>query len=1768
MPRVAELEVAGQLREAGFEMGERLGLGAYTAVYRASREGRRYAVKVLRDGAGGEAVLRAFRREAAMLASVRHPGLPEVYEVGLAGTRPYLVMELLEGRSLRAMLEAGPLEVAATVTLASQVAEALAAAHRAGLVHRDVKPDNIVFGTDGRARLIDFGLAQAAGGQDPELVVGTVRYAAPEQTGMLKRPVDHRSDLYALGVVSFECLTGQPPFVSHDAGELVRLNAVAVPPPIEELRGDVPPALAWLVAKLLAKDPDDRYQTAVGLTADLARLATGEWSFTLAVDDDPLASAAEGSLVGRERELATLKRCWERARQGDGGMVVVQGAPGGGKSRLVRELLRSVHAGGQPVLAGKCSPDDPLPLAPVREAIESYLRELAQAGPGGSAGLARVRQAAEQAAGLLAGLSPTLADVLDQTPLETDADQHEQFVAAVVEFLVELARQVGGMVVCLDDLQWLDQASLHVLQRLIPQLASAPLLVACTARDGGQGTAVLGDLRAGWRGASLAEVRLAPLDEAGVAELIGAQLGMKADPELARRLAVRSGGNPLAVMEYIRVTLDAGLIRPAWGRWEVDLGALDRLDLPRDVLALILGRVDALGPGRRALLAAAATIGLRFQLGLLARVCEVSDEQALAAATEAAGQRLVEAVGGDEYGFVHDRVREALLGGLDTAELRRLHQRIAEAMEAAAAGDDPRRVYELARHYALGEVDRTPERAFRAGWSAGQAALTDHAAADAVGFLEVAEQAAQRAGIDPGGAFQAMLGAALHAAGRLDEAAARFERALRVEQDPLRRGALLAALARVDYGRPDYTAASRRSLQGLAEIGLPLPRSRLLRLLSSVVAILRGLASQHPRLGYGRARGRDRERLVLSLRLTEIAGRAAYHSLPRPILLLSALGTLHAANRVGPCPEYVATYTTTAEATASVGLRRVALWALERAQRAAEQLGSPRLLARVSLARAYLHELLGQPLLFERALPRVLNERGHWLTNELYLEACMALASMLELRGCSRQADEWRRRGVEHGLSYPTILTTPAVLGDGEEAEAQLKRARELLERRTELRSRTLRGAIYYAAGWVHLERGELGEPFDELLAAHHRHGPSVHAVAHFWCWFWLLQAYGRLAQAHAAAGADRPARLEAAQRAVADLGTLARRAPVPRAHHLVAQAGLALLVKDHGRALDLLGRAERVAEELEAPWVRFEAACVRARLLSERGQEPAAGWQARLALSLAERHGWVYRAARVRREFPLEESTSTSTHGSHQARTNSAEGLRDRRQLEALLEVGVAAANVLEPRELARVALDEILRILGAERAFLFTCSSEHAPLERYAGRDADGNDLDELLGYSSTVVERARAGRRALIVTGTDHGAALGSESAVVHGLRSIMVAPLQLEGRLLGMVYLDSRIAKGVFAPTDADILVAIAQHVAVSLETARAAQLEVQVEAERRQRGLAEALRDATLELSRTLDPVEVAERTLAAAAAQVGADSGCVLLRDDVGFGLVARYGTLTAAAARGTYLPEDATSGLDALLTQPQPIVGGATPAAGRQGLGLPNGLAEVLGPAGSWLAVPLPAAGERPACLVLLATAKPGAYGRAQAGMAEAFLAQGAIAYDNARLFRKVEELATTDGLTSVANRRHFMELAGQKLAAAQRHGLALAALMLDLDHFKQVNDTYGHATGDQVIRAVAQRLAAMIRQDDLLGRYGGEEFALLVHDAAGVAELAERLRAAVATDPIPTDDGPLPVTVSIGVATLEASDTAADAILARADAALYQAKRAGRNRVATTHS
>jgi diguanylate cyclase (GGDEF)-like protein len=176
-------------------------------------------------------------------------------------------------------------------------------------------------------------------------------------------------------------------------------------------------------------------------------------------------------------------------------------------------------------------------------------------------------------------------------------------------------------------------------------------------------------------------------------------------------------------------------------------------------------------------------------------------------------------------------------------------------------------------------------------------------------------------------------------------------------------------------------------------------------------------------------------------------------------------------------------------------------------------------------------------------------------------------------------------------------------------------------------------------------------------------------------------------------------------------------------------------------------------------------------------------------------------------------------------------------------------------------------------------------------------------------------------------------------------------------------------------------------------------------------------------------------------------------------------------------------------------------------------------------------------------------------------------VAVDNARLFSEVKRLATTDGLTGISNRRHFLLLGQRLFETARRYGQPLSALMLDVDRFKQVNDRHGHSVGDQVLRGVADRIGGCLRASDLLARYGGEEFALLlpmtqILSAQGM--LADRIRRAVAQEAIRTDAGPIGVTVSIGVSTLTPQTMSLEQLLMQADARMYEAKDAGRDRVA----
>ncbi|NIZ91425.1 diguanylate cyclase, partial [Kineococcus rubinsiae] len=641
--------------------------------------------------------------------------------------------------------------------------------------------------------------------------------------------------------------------------------------------------------------------------------------------------------------------------------------------------------------------------------------------------------------------------------------------------------------------------------------------------------------------------------------------------------------------------------------------------------------------------------------------------------------------------------------------------------------------------------------------------------------------------------------------------------------------------------------------------------------------------------------------------------------------------------------------------------------------------------------------------------------------------------------------------------------------------------------------------------------------------------------------------------------------------------------------------------------------RAQELGAALDAPLLTYRVLLAQSAARLAQGAVADADRDRWLAGVLAERQGWpnlVRRAQQATRQtrpaLPTEAGDAAlgplPGSGSGPSRTGRATDAGRRRMLAAMRDVG-DAAQVLDPLDLVRLALDQSCDLLGADRAVLHL-TDRAGRLTVFAGRTRAGTDLTsasgvpqdgaqggaadgvEAVAIHPTVLRAAQTGRP--VVQGMPPAEAAwpdAPEDGRGDVPRSVVAVPLLVRGRRTGVLSVVSTVAQGAFGRTDVELLQLIAGQVALSLATARAARLEVEVHGAQRERDLAEAVRRVTEEVAGSLDLPTVRRRLLRAAVRELGADSGALV---PVGAGgTPADDGpALVCGAGRRAEVREQpwaGGAGAHPLLARATTSTGsGPLPPAVALLFGDPAGdpaddpaddpgsgpATEDAGaaPAGRWLVAPLrDRTGRVTAALVLLARAG-GLDGRTH--VAAALAAPAAVALENARLFAQVEQLARTDSLTGLATRGHLLSLGEQRVE--RLGGGSLAALMVDVDHFKAVNDRFGHATGDEVLAAVAGRLRHAARDGDVLGRYGGEEFALVVAgtgDGAAAREhdvrrLAERLRTGVSRTPVEVRGERLRVTVSVGVALLREGEDLGD-VLGRADSALYAAKAAGRDAV-----
>jgi tetratricopeptide (TPR) repeat protein len=836
---------------AHYEIFDPLGRGGMGEVFlaRDTRLDRQVALKVLPpEMASDPDRLERFRREARAVAALNHPNIVTIYSVEEADGQHFLTMERVEGGTLEERVPREGLPAADFLALATQIADALRAAHARGVTHRDLKPGNIMVDGDDRIRVLDFGLAKVqktrhGDGSSTDdaptetltqegLVMGTLPYMSPEQ--VQGRAVDSSSDVFSLGILLYEMLCGQRPFAGESSAELVSCILRDDPSPIEHR--DLGQPLDGILTRCLHKDPKARC-TAEELWNELRQLRSGLDSGFVSTPGAPtkVDLPDRQPLVGRHSEMHRLQTAVEGARASRGALVLLTGEAGVGKTRLWQEAYDRARQSGFLALVGHCRDmEGAQPYLPLIEQIEAAARLVPPQA---------LRRALGPNAPEVAKLMPDLRQRFDDIPepVQLPADQERRYVLHGVSEFIERAARAQPMLLVYEDLHWADDSTLFLVRHLAQRLWEMPVLVVGTYRDtelapGSALATVLQDLT---RERLVEEILLQRLELDDVAQLLEDRAGRTPPPDLVARVFRETEGNPFFVEEIYRHLSETHQLFDDAGEWRSGMHRAEA-EVPRSVGLVIGQRLERVSDDCRKALTAAAVVGRRFRFDVLATVASTLDEdQLLDAIEEAEGASLVEdASSGREagYAFVHEQLRQALLSDLSMPRRQRLHLRVADALEAAYGSRVEARATELAHHLYQAGAAADEERTLR------YQLLAADSTRDALAFEEALRWLQQAQEVMDDGDSEAMAGLLLRRAlteralARVDEALATFEEALATsprgpQHDEIlsARAQLLLDLFRGREAAEDLGAlleAARRDGDRERELGLLLSMAR------------------------------------------------------------------------------------------------------------------------------------------------------------------------------------------------------------------------------------------------------------------------------------------------------------------------------------------------------------------------------------------------------------------------------------------------------------------------------------------------------------------------------------------------------------------------------------------------------------------------------------------------------------------------------------------------------------------------------------------------------------------------------------------------------------------------------------------------------------------------------------------------------------------------------------------------------------------------------
>lgn len=693
---------AGILVACPYQPFEVLGRGGMGMVHRARHEVTGEVVALKTVAAPRAGAFAALRREVAALQRISHPGVIRVIDEGVSRGQPWYAMELLPGRTLRDSLRGEPMPLAEALTLAARIAWCLDSIHTAGFVHRDLTPSNVFLRDPRTPVLADFGLATRFDGALGREVLdagghhtGTPSYVSPEQVrGALS---DARADLYALGCILYEMLTGSPPF-EGPIMSVLWAHAVTRPDPPSSKRAGLPKPVDDLVLRLLAKDPRDRYGYAGDVVSELAGHGAD-----IETRVGPVY-LYRPEMVGRDEVLSRVTARVDEVASGGGRAVFVVGESGVGKTRLALEVARRAGERGLVVVESTCEgghAEAGLPVAPPLCAFIPFLRAVLdrclQHGANESDRLLG------PGAALLASFEPSLRAApgySGEAPAPLGADAAVKRLQSVLGSTLRAFAESKPLLLILDDLQWADELSLAALTALLGDPGRVMVLGLCrTSEASPELLELMGRAPEG-------KIALDRLDAHAVESMVADMLATQSPPpELSEFLQAESEGNAFFVVEYLRAAVEADLLSRIGGRWtyrspgEGEPLRPGALGVPRPLREALHGRLVRLPAAARQVAESAAVLGREAPLDVLGEMLGGGDLSS--ALAELLARQIIEPRGDGAVRFSHDRLREHVYRDLPAGARQVWHARAARALEATLsdAAAVSSRAADLANHW-------------------------------------------------------------------------------------------------------------------------------------------------------------------------------------------------------------------------------------------------------------------------------------------------------------------------------------------------------------------------------------------------------------------------------------------------------------------------------------------------------------------------------------------------------------------------------------------------------------------------------------------------------------------------------------------------------------------------------------------------------------------------------------------------------------------------------------------------------------------------------------------------------------------------------------------------------------------------------------------------------------------------------------------------------------------------------------------------------------